>query len=66
MQVVFLTSVAFPTSSYDYGEVAVVPDEQAREWISLGYCEELISVPEVAALSGAPETAMVTRKRVRR
>jgi hypothetical protein len=56
MRVRFLSSVAGVHWSYDAGEEADLPDEEARAFVHAGTAEPVTPAPESAALARPPET----------
>ena len=78
MRIKFTVSVASQSYAYDYGEIAEVPDEKAREFIRYGKAVEVVATacphcggaiedrePEAAALAGAGERATLPGARKR-
>lgn len=79
MKVKFLTSVASQSYAYDYGEIAEVPEEAAREFIRYGKAVEVVATAcphcggtleqeptlEAAALAGSGERATLPGSRKR-
>ena len=79
MRIKFTVSVASQSYAYDYGEVADVPEEAAREFIKYGKAVEVVATAcphcggvleqepalEAAALTGAGERATLPGARKR-